>query len=207
MLRLLSALLLLLGLVVAPVATAAGEPDGPAIADGTSGGFILDMPEFDWGGQEAEDAAPQPGDPETGVPFCCDKPKFAATAAYIVALEAIPWYFNRHVADDKTAVITGSTWTRNLREGWEWDNNDFKTGCFVESDPHGIGRQLGIALLKELRSRGCYFFSAIVYGEAAETDFYRSLGFCENTGHKNFTIDARPYVPEGDQKGEAVDAF
>lgn len=27
-----------------------------------------------------------------------------------------------------------------------------------------------------------------------EEPFYESLGFCENTGHKDYIIDERPYV-------------
>ncbi len=84
--------------------------------------------------------------------------------------------------------------------------NDFQNGCFIESDPHGIGKDMATALLKELRKRGCYFFSTIVYEGAAERHFYESLGFYENSDHKNYIIDARPYVPRGNERGRKIDA-
>ncbi len=83
--------------------------------------------------------------------------------------------------------------------------NDFDNGCFVQSDPHGVGRQMGLALMKELRRRGCYFFSKIIYGNDREEAFYSSLGFYENGDHKELIIDARPYVPEGDARGKRID--
>jgi len=84
--------------------------------------------------------------------------------------------------------------------------NKFQNGCFIESDPHGIARDMAVALLKELRRRGCFFFSFVVFEDAAEKEFYQSLGFCENEGHKHYIIDARPYVPGGNERGEAIDA-
>lgn len=85
--------------------------------------------------------------------------------------------------------------------------NKFKNGCFVESDPYGIAKYMAIALLKELRRRGCYFFSTVIFGEAGEKKFYQSLGFYENTDHKNYIIDARSYVPGGNERGETIDAW
>jgi hypothetical protein len=87
--------------------------------------------------------------------------------------------------------------------------NTFENGCFIQSDPHGIARRMGLALFKELRRRGCHFFSALVYGieNDGELDFYRSFGFRENVGHKNLTVDARPYVPGGDERGRQLDAL
>ena len=63
-----------------------------------------------------------------------------------------------------------------------------------------------LALLKELRTRGCYFFSTVIFGEAAEKEFYESLGFYENSDHKNYIIDARPYVAGGNERGAKIDA-
>ncbi|MCP4641567.1 MAG: GNAT family N-acetyltransferase, partial [bacterium] len=83
--------------------------------------------------------------------------------------------------------------------------NEFENGCFVESDPHGIAKEMTLALMKELRRRGCYFFSAVVYGKAAENEFYRSLGFYANADHVNYIIDARPYVPGGEERGARID--
>jgi len=148
--RRLSTLLLLLTLACVPVAAAAEEPGGDG--GGTSGGFVLDLPEFDWGGQ-------QPGDPATGQPFCCDQPKFAVAAAEIIALQAVPWFFNRHVADDETAVISIDSWLRNLREGFEWDNNDFKTNMFMHPF-HGS------VYFNAARSNGYDFWEATAFAWA-----------------------------------------
>ncbi len=84
--------------------------------------------------------------------------------------------------------------------------NDFYNGCFIETDPHGIAKNMATALLKELRRRGCHYFSSIVYQDSLEKDFFRSLGFRENTGHVDYTIDARPYVPGGLERGKQIDA-
>ncbi len=76
------------------------------------------------------------------------------------------------------------------------DANEFQNACFVDSDPHGIAKSMGKALLRELRGRGCCFFSISVW-TAGEQRFYESLGFQENKGAKEFIIDERPYVKSG----------
>ena len=83
--------------------------------------------------------------------------------------------------------------------------NSFQNGCFVESDPQGIARRVAVSLLKELRRRGCYFFPAVLYKDDAEKEFYESFGFCENTDHREFIIDAGPYVPGGHERGAEID--
>jgi hypothetical protein len=123
-------LVLLLSLVVAPLASASEgkESDPPR---GTSKGFVLELDLPDWAPPRPDIALQAPGDAQTGQPFCCSEPKFLVTASEVLLLQVIPWYFNRHVADDETAVISGRTWVRNFREGFEWDNNDFKTNMFM----------------------------------------------------------------------------
>lgn len=150
MLERLSTLLLLLALSVAPAAATAEEAEDTT--GGTTGGFVLDLPVFDWGGQE-------PGDPETGQPFCCQETHFGLAAAEVVALQAIPWFFNRHVADDETAVVGIKTWLRNLREGFEWDNNDFKTNMFMHPF-HGS------VYFNAARSNGYDFWEATAFAWA-----------------------------------------
>ena len=86
-------------------------------------------------------------------------------------------------------------------------DNKFQNGCFIETDPYGVARNMATALLKELRRRGCYFFSAVIFEGAAERDFYESLGFYDNSDHKNYIIDARPYVPGGNERGEKMDSY
>ncbi|NKB88846.1 MAG: DUF3943 domain-containing protein [Acidobacteria bacterium] len=95
---------------------------------GTAGRFKLDLPDYS---PPDTNVLQEPGDPANGIPFCCDEPKFLVAAGEVLLLEAIPWFFNRHVADDETAVISLDTWGRNIREGFEWDNNDFKTNMFM----------------------------------------------------------------------------
>ncbi len=155
MLRRLSTLLLLLTFSIAPLTASAEEPD--ETTGGTAGGFVVDFPEFDWGGQEPAD--PPPGDPATGGPFCCDDPNFLITAGEVLALQAIPWFFNRHVADDATAVISLESWGRNLREGFEWDNNDFKTNMFMHPF-HGS------VYFNAARSNGYDFWEATAFSWA-----------------------------------------
>lgn len=66
-------------------------------------------------------------------------------------------------------------------------------GSLMEHDRSGVGRELGGRLIEELRRMGATFISmSIVAG--CEEPFYESLGFCENTGHKDYILDERPYV-------------
>ena len=87
------------------------------------------------------------------------------------------------------------------------EENKFENGCFVESDPHGIAQAMAVALLKELRARGCCFFQIYEYEDSNAAAFLESLGFYENADHRPYIIDARPYVPEGDDRGARVDAL
>ncbi len=64
-------------------------------------------------------------------PFCCDRPHFFPAAGQILALQVIPWYFNRHVSDDTTAALSFTSWRRNIQRGFEWDNNAFPTNMFM----------------------------------------------------------------------------
>jgi hypothetical protein len=124
-------LCLLLALVIAATAgTAQAAPEDGTPATGTSGAFALEMPDDLVVPRPLFDLQ-EPGDPENGIPFCCDEPKFRIAAAEVLALQVIPWFFNRHVADDETAVVGIESWARNIREGFEWDNNDFKTNMFM----------------------------------------------------------------------------
>ena len=84
--------------------------------------------------------------------------------------------------------------------------NTFQNGCFIESDPHAIAKDMVLALLKELRTRGCYFFSIVIFEDATEKEFYKSLGFYEHSGHRDYIIDARPFVPGGNERGAKIDA-
>ena len=62
--------------------------------------------------------------------FCCQKKHFSRAGATVLAVNILPWYFNRHVADDATAVLSLSSWETNIKQGFEWDPNSFKTNMF-----------------------------------------------------------------------------
>ena len=63
--------------------------------------------------------------------FCCDEKHLGNTLIGMSFVVAIPWFFNRYVADDSTAVINPSTWADNIKEGFEWDHDNFKTNMFA----------------------------------------------------------------------------
>lgn len=70
-------------------------------------------------------------DREQHKPFCCAEHKVGVAVAEMIALQVLPWYVNRHVADDSTAVLSFDSWKRNLELGFEWDPNDFITNVFA----------------------------------------------------------------------------
>ncbi len=63
--------------------------------------------------------------------FCCQRKVFGVAAAEVIALQIIPNFFNHHVADDTTAVLTFDSFDHNVRTGFEWDNNNFTTNMFA----------------------------------------------------------------------------
>lgn len=62
--------------------------------------------------------------------FCCQKKYFWVAGAEIIALQVIPWYFNRHVADDTTAELSLNSFRKNINKGFEWDPNAFSGNMF-----------------------------------------------------------------------------
>lgn len=63
--------------------------------------------------------------------FCCQRKHFWVAAGEVIALELIPNYFNHHVADDTTAVLSGTSFRRNIQRGFEWDPNNLATNMFA----------------------------------------------------------------------------
>ncbi len=63
--------------------------------------------------------------------FCCDRRHLGLTLIDISTVLVLPWYFNRYVADDSTAVIGLDSWKRNIERGFEWDHDNFKTNMFA----------------------------------------------------------------------------
>jgi hypothetical protein len=72
---------------------------------------------------------PQPA-PQTDT-FCCTKRYFLPAALNVLALQIIPNYFNRFVANDTTAVLSGTSFRRNIQRGFEWDPNNLQTNMFA----------------------------------------------------------------------------
>ncbi len=89
-------------------------------------------------------------------PFCCSEPHFVWTAIEIAALQVMPWYFNRHVADDSTAKLSLDVWKRNLSEGFEWDPNNFTTNMFMH--PYH-----GSAYFNAARSNGYNYWESVAF--------------------------------------------
>jgi hypothetical protein len=56
---------------------------------------------------------------------------FWITAGEIIALQIIPNYFNHHVADDTTAVLSWNSFKHNIETGFEWDPNNFNGNMFM----------------------------------------------------------------------------
>lgn len=92
-------------------------------APGDSAASVIDLTPLD-----SSQVSPTPPIPQE---FCCSHKHFGATLLELGILEVVPWYFNRHVGDDSTAVLTFDAWKRNVEEGFEWDPNNFNTNMFM----------------------------------------------------------------------------
>jgi hypothetical protein len=88
--------------------------------------------------------------------FCCDSIHFWPTLGEVGLLLVIPWYFNRHVADDSTAVLSFDAWKRNVVQGMEWDRDNFKTNMFAH--PYHGGTYFNAA-----RSNGYNFWQSAAW--------------------------------------------
>jgi hypothetical protein len=69
--------------------------------------------------------------PQAGDTFCCQTKHFWVAAGEILAVEMVQNYFNHHVADDTTAVLSWDSWKRNVQLGLEWDPNNLQTNVFA----------------------------------------------------------------------------
>jgi hypothetical protein len=82
------------------------------------------------------DTAARP--PQTGDTFCCQKKHFWVAAGEIIAVEVVQNYFNHHVADDTTAVLSWDSFASNIRQGFEWDPNNLSTNAFMHPYNGGL---------------------------------------------------------------------
>lgn len=63
--------------------------------------------------------------------FCCDAEYLLVSTVELLGLQVVPWYFNRHISDDSTAILSFRGWRRNIEQGFEWDPNSFATNLFM----------------------------------------------------------------------------
>jgi hypothetical protein len=97
--------------------------------------------------------------------------------------------FVRAFFDGVSAMITEFCLELEL----QGENLEYKNGSLIESDIYGIGSKIGNMLVAQLRKMENTFVSAYIVSECEEA-FYSSFGMYENTHHKVFIIDERPYV-------------
>lgn len=108
---------------------------------------------FDASGlQNGRTSAPDDQDAE----FCCDRTHLGLTLIELGTVMVIPWFFNRHVSDDSTAVLSLDSWERNIREGFEWDHDNFKTNMFAHPYHGGLYFNAG-------RSNGYNFWQSAAW--------------------------------------------
>lgn len=93
------------------------------------------------------------GNSEQDDEFCCDKTYFWPTIGEIGLILLAPWYFNRNVSDDSTAVLSWDSWKRNIIQGMEWDSDNFKTNMF--GHPYG-----GAMYFNAAKSNGYNFWQS-----------------------------------------------
>lgn len=102
----------------------------------------------------------RPGDeqpaPQDDAVFCCDRRYFWPAIGEVGMLMVIPWYFNRHVSDDSTAVVTFDTWKRNVVQGMEWDRDAFKTNMWAHPMHGGM-------FFNSARSNGYNFWQSATF--------------------------------------------
>ncbi len=92
-------------------------------------------------------------------PFCCSSKHIGMAAAEIGILQIMPWYFNRHINDDTTAVLSFSSLKRNIAQGFEWDPNEFVTNMFM----HPIH---GNVFYNSARSNGYNYYESSAFAWA-----------------------------------------
>jgi hypothetical protein len=95
--------------------------------------------------------------------------------------------------------LTAAIMELSLDCGLQGDTLLHRNGSIIERDHSGEGRVLGRVFVDELVKRGATFIFAAI--EPCESDYYRSIGFQENSGQLSYFIDCRPYVLMSDRAG------
>ncbi len=93
---------------------------------------------------------------EEGTAFCCDRIHFWPALGEVGILLVVPWFFNRHVADDSTAVLSFDAWKSNIVQGMEWDRDAFQTNMWAH--PYHGGTYFNAA-----RSNGYNFWQSAAW--------------------------------------------
>jgi len=75
------------------------------------------------------------------------------------------------------------------------DDTTHGNGSLIKDDKYGIAKQMGELMKEELIKIGVDFISAVIV-ENIEESVYSSIGLIENTGHKEYIWDNRPYVKD-----------
>src|SRR5262249_51254985 len=101
--------------------------------------------------------------------------------------------------------LTAAVMELSLACHLQGDGLVYQNGSLIEKDASGVGRTLGQAFVDELLNLGATFIFVPI--EPCEADFYRSIGFKENTGKMSFFIDRRPYVQPGDSRRGPIPPF
>jgi len=73
------------------------------------------------------------------------------------------------------------------------EKNRYDCGGVIESDPHGIAKQMGLMMVDELSRCGIYFISYTAIA-GKENALMESFGMVENKRHVEYVIDSRPGV-------------
>jgi hypothetical protein len=125
--RLLVVLIPVLGVILPAAAqsqeSTAASPRSPVLVDHAADTLGLESPTLNLERAATQDAQSKP--------FCCDRRHFWPALGEVGIVLVIPWYFNRHVSDDSTAILSFESWKKNILEGMEWDHDDLKTNMFA----------------------------------------------------------------------------
>lgn len=70
---------------------------------------------------------------ESGAAQPAPKKYFWRAVGEVTFFNAIPFFYNRYAREADFAHVSPSTWWRNLRRGWHFDNDSFQTNEFLHA--------------------------------------------------------------------------
>ena len=68
--------------------------------------------------------------------------------------------------------------------------NKYEVGALIESDPHGIAKKMGEAMIRELKMAGVGFLSYVIV-DGVENALAEAIGLEKNNGHVEYIWDTR----------------